>query len=154
MLSKWKWTGHITITVRDLNGVILEVVEKENLITTVAFNMIRDVLAGDVSDGEIKRMALGDDNTAPALADTILGNETSRYTLTSSTKPSAGQWRSVFYVFPASSVAQIEEIGWFAGAAAGAGADSGILVAHILYSRLKTNLESIQVERLDTLEEA
>ena len=142
------------ITVRDTEGNILERVEPHNLIVTVAFNMVRDMLAGDVVDGEIKYLAVGDDSAVPVLADIILGNEVFRKALTSSSKPAAGQYKSVFYIAPGEAVGAIEELGWFAGAAAGAGADTGILVARILYSRVKTNLESVQCERTDSFEEA
>ena len=148
-----KWTGRVRITVRDLAGRILSQEERHNLITTVGLNMVRDTLAGDVADAEIKWMGVGNDNTPPALADVTLGGELIRKALTSSTKPANGQYRSVFYVAPDDAVGLIEELGWFAGVAATAAANSGIMVARILYNRVKTNLESIQVERLDALEE-
>ena len=68
--------------------------------------------------------------------------------------PAAGQVNTVHYITPAEAVGAIEELGWFAGAAAGAGAGTGIMISRVLYSRVKTNLESLQIERLDTLEKA
>ena len=148
------WKGRVKITVRDLDGNIVDEQDFDNLITTVGLNMMRDVLYGDVADGEIKYLAVGSDNTAPTVTDTTLGTETFRKARTSQSKPGDGQAKYVQYIDPTEAIGAIEEIGWFAGAAAGAGADTGILVARVLYSRNKTALESIQVERTDTLVEA
>ena len=156
MLSKVKLSPRIRITVRDLSGAVLERVETSNLITNLLFNLYRDALCGDVTadELEIKYLAVGDDDTAPAVTDTTLGNETFRKALTSFNKPAIGQVETVFYIAPAEAVGTIKELGWFAGPLAGAGADSGTLVARVLYSRVKTALESIQVERLDSITEA
>ncbi len=152
-MMKLSWHSNVRITVRSVTGQVLDVREYHNLIVNVGLNMLRDVLAGDVSDGEIKYIALGSDNTPPAVTDTLLGTETFRKAVTSSSKPAVGQWKSVYYIAPAEAGGVIEEMGWFAGAAAGGGADTGILVARVLYSRVKTKLESINVERLDRFEE-
>ncbi|KKM75708.1 hypothetical protein LCGC14_1387540 [marine sediment metagenome] len=154
MKGRWQIRSNVKITVRDLEGKVLDVQEFHNLLTTVGLNMIRDVLAADVSDGETKYTAVGSDATVPALADTTLGTETFRKATTSTSKPGTGAFTHVVYIAPAEAVGAIEEIGWFCGAAAGAGADSGILLSRVLFSRVKTNLESIQVERTDTFAEA
>jgi hypothetical protein len=44
-----------------------------------------------------------------------------------------------------------EEIAWFAGAGATATKDTGIMIARVLYSRQKTNLESWTIRRTDTI---
>lgn len=154
MEKLWKWTSNVTITVRDLAGNITDVQEFHNLITTVGLNMVRDMLAGDVADGEIKYTAVGTGSAAPAIGDTTLDTESFRKATTSTSKPGDGQFRHVVYIAPAEAVVAIEEIGWFAGAAAGAGAGSGIMISRVLYSRNKTAIESIQVERTDTFAEA
>jgi len=148
------WTSNVLITVRDLEGRIVDRVRKRNLIVNVGLNMVRDALDTAAFDAEIKRIALGTDNTAPALTDTQLGAEVFRKIVTSTSTPATGQLLTVWYIAPAEAVAAIEEIGWFAGVAAGAAPNSGILVARVLYSHNKTALESIQVERLDSFEEA
>ncbi len=150
----YKVTSNVKITVRNLKGEVIDETEFKNLITTVGLNMLRDTLAGDVSDAEIKFTAVGTNNTAPALGDTTLNTESFRKATTSTNKPAAAQFRHVVYIAPTEAVVQIEEIGWFCGAAASASVDSGILLARVLYSRNKTNLESIQIERTDTLQEA
>ncbi len=151
---KWQWEPNVRITVKDLDGNILDVQEFKNLITTVGLGMLVDLLDGDIGDGEIKYTAVGSDNTAPALGDTILGTETFRKATTSTTQPSVSSLRHITYIAPDEAIGAIEEIGWFAGAGAGAGADSGIMISRVLYTRNKTALESIQVERLDTFAEA
>ena len=154
--TKIKLVSQVRITVRDLEGKVKEQVTLKNTITNLLFNLYRDALAGDVTadELEIKYVALGDDNTAPDPTDTLLGNEVFRKALTSSSKPAIGQYESVFYIAPAEAVGLIEELGWFAGPLAGAGADTGTLIARVLWNRTKTALESLQIERLDTIEEA
>lgn len=144
---------NIKITVRDLDDNIIEVREYSNLIPTVGLEMWIDALKGDISDLEIKYTAIGDDNTAPALADTTLGNETFRKAVTTISKTDSTTLLTTTYIAPDEAVGTIEEIGWFCGAAAGAGADTGILLSRVLYSRNKTALESIQIERTDTIAE-
>uniref|UniRef100_A0A6M3MBP6 Uncharacterized protein n=1 Tax=viral metagenome TaxID=1070528 RepID=A0A6M3MBP6_9ZZZZ len=152
MLNVTPW---VRITVRDLGGNIKDQVVLKNTITDLLFNLYRDALAGDVtaSELEILGMGVGDDDTPPLRTNTWLGNETFRKLLTSSSKPAIGQYNTVFYIAPAEAVGVIEELGWFAGPLA-VGIDTGTLIARVLYSRVKTNLESIDVERLDSIEEA
>ncbi len=149
-----KLITNVLITVRDSDGHVLDRARRKNLITDVGLDMVRDALDTAAFDAEIKRVALGTDNTAPALTDTQLGAEIFRKVVTSTSTPATGQLQTIWYIAPAEAVAAIEEIGWFAGAAAGAGINSGILVARVLYSRNKTALESIQIERLDSFVEA
>ena len=154
MEQLWRIYSNVKVTAFDLEGNVLDECEMKNLLTTVGLNMIRNGLYGDVSDFEVKYMAVGSDNTAPALGDTTLGTETFRKARTSQSKPSNGAVQYVQSILPAEAVGAIEELGWFAGAAAGAGADSGIMIARVLYSRTKTALESLQIKRTDTFAEA
>ncbi len=154
MRARWPVETNVIVTVRDLKGRVTDVKHLHNLITTVGLNMPRDGFYGDVSDFEVKFMGIGDDSTAPVLADTTLGNETFRKARTSQSKPADGAVKYTQYIAPAEAVGAIEELGWFAGAAAGAGADTGIMIARVLYSRVKTALESLQIERTDTFAEA
>ncbi len=155
MNKTWSLKSNIKITVFDLKGNIIDVQEFKNLLTTDGLNMMRDGLygPGGAQDLEIKYFAIGSDNTAPAITDTDLGTETFRKARTSQSKPADAQQRYIQYIAPGEAVGVIEELGWFAGAAAGAGAGSGIMVSRTLYSRVKTALESIQIERTDTFVE-
>ncbi len=154
MRARWPVEINVTVTARDLQGRVIDITHLHNLITTAGLNMGRNGLYGDVGDLEVKYMGIGDDATAPALADTTLGNETFRKARTSQSKPADGAVLYTQYIAPAEAVGTIEELGWFAGAAAGAGADTGIMIARVLYSRTKTALESLQIERTDTFAEA
>lgn len=145
---------NVKITVRDLKGNIKEVKEFHNLITTVGLNMLRDMIGFVITDAGIHYLAVGDDATAPAIGQTILVNETFRKAVTSRTYPAAGQVNTITYISPAEAVGLINELGWFAGVGAGAGADTGIMLSRVLYNRTKTALESIQCEYLSTFAEA
>ena len=54
MLKKWespvRLIENIRITVRDLDGNILEQVVLKNTITNLLFNLYRDALAGDLAN--------------------------------------------------------------------------------------------------------
>ena len=156
MDKTWSWKSNVKVTVFDLEGNIIAVKRMRNLITNVAFNMMRDGLygPGGAQNLEIKVFGIGSDNTAPALTDTQLGTETFRKARTSQSKPGTGQQTYVQYIDPSEAIGVIEEFGWFAGAAADPGTpNSGILVSRVLYSRVKTDLESLQIERTDTFVE-
>jgi hypothetical protein len=144
----WKGVVRIMVTRSGHSGVLTVI---ENTITDDG----RDLLAQALQDGaavpEITYLAVGDDNTAPTVSDTSLGNETFRKTITASA-PGAGVGEAIntCYLAPFDANAQIEELGWFAGAATAA-PDSGTMIARVLYSKDKDNLEAIQVERTDTV---
>ena len=116
--------------------------------------MVRDGLYGDVTDLETKYTAVGTNATAPAITDTQLGTELFRKVTTSHSKPADGQIKHIVYIAPAEAVGALKEIGWFAGVLAGAAANSGIMISRVLYDHAKTNVESLQIERTDTIEEA
>ena len=151
--ANYKLETNIKVTVEDTAGNILDIQEFHNSIMDVGFNLLRDALKGDVSDCEIKYVAVGTDGSAIDTTDTTLGTETFRKIKTSDAAGATGVLTTTVYIAPAEAVAAIEEIGWFAGAAAGAGADSGVMVSRVLYSRNKTALESILIVRTDTISE-
>lgn len=150
-----RWTFNVKITAFDLDGNIKDVIEYKNLIPTVGLGLQIDAWQGLVADIEIKDMALGNDNTPPVLADTTLGNEIYRMALTSQAEVTPTSLRSIAIVPAADAVGLIEEVAWFAGAGAdGVGPDTGVMISRVLYNRTKTNLESLQIERTDTMAEA
>ncbi len=155
--GNWKIETNIKVIAKDLKGNIIDVQEFHNIITTVGLGMIIDFLRGTVADGEIKDMAWGSDNTPVAIGQTTLVAETDRNTMTTQAEITTTSMLSMVYISPADAVAppNIEELGWFAGPLAdGVGPDTGIMVSRVLYSRAKTALESLQVERTDTIVEA
>lgn len=116
-------------------------------LTTAGKNLIRDARRGLVTDIKIKYVAIGTSNTAPSAGQTALLAETFRKALTSSGSPTNAEGLFTLYLAPGDAVGTgIQEVGWFAGAAAGAGAGSGVMVARGLYSHTKTASESIQVD--------
>lgn len=149
MLNKRGHRGRIKISV---NGEI--VAEIDNVVTSADHDLRAAQLADGTLDGAIYYVALGDDNTTPDASDTALGNELFRKQVTVQTAGAAdsGEMNTTVYIAPAEAIFEIEEIGWFAGADASATADSGILVARVLYNRDKAASESIQIDREDTFQ--
>lgn len=154
--SGWKRITNIKITAYDLDGNVKDVMKVKNLITTVGLNMVRDAIhaVADIADCEIKYVEVGTGATAPALADVALDTYLFRKIMTSTSKPADGQTKCTVYISPAEAIGALEEIGWWAGAACAAGEATGIMIARVLYSRNKTALESLQIERTDTITEA
>ena len=157
--SNLKPISNIRITVRE-NGQITEQVTLKNTITNLLFNLYRDALAGDwgnILDAKIKHIAIGDDNTAPAVTDTTLGNEVFRVALTDEDVSVTAQYTTIFYLAPDEAVGAIEELGWFAGTGSNdwpGGINTGTLIARVLWEHTKTAVESIQFERVDSIVEA
>lgn len=148
-------SGNIKITVYNLDGSVKEVVNLHNEIKTCWINAIRDMYRGSmVNDLEIKYLAWGSDDTANDPSQTTLISEFGRKQVTAQEDGDDGEVITTTYIAPSEGNDEtIEEIGWFAGASATSTPDSGILVARILYSRDKTDLESLEIERTDTIAE-
>ena len=144
------WLGEFEIVIKHRDGTI-ERQQLRNRLTDAALDMLRDALAGDLSDAQIKYLALGDDGTALDDTDTTLGNENFRVAFQSPVIGTTGKVEHITIVLDTEAVFHIREIGVFAGAAATSAPDSGILVSRVLWDRDKTNLESIQFVRTDTI---
>ena len=155
MTKTIKLSTNIKVIARDLDGNITDVKEIANLITTVGLQMLRDALnnVATVADCMIKYVEVGTGSTAPALADVALDNFLFRKLMTSRSTPSTYTTKCTVYIAPGEAIGAIEEIGWWAGAACGAGEATGIMIARVLYTRNKTALESLQIERTDTITE-
>ena len=146
------WQGDVNIKALDKDGNILQEDNLKNLITSAGKNLLAESLRNGSLDAEIKFISIGSDNTAPSAGDTTLGNETFRKAVTSQTAGgSVGVTITNLYVAPEEAVGTIEEIGFFSGSSASSTTDSGTLFARVLYSRTKTAVESIQIERTDTI---
>ena len=144
------WQGDINIKSFDKDGNLIQEDNLKNLITSAGKNLLAEALRTN-NDCEIKFIALGSDNTAVTSGDTTLGNETFRKQVTSQAAGAVGVTITNLYVAPEEAVGTIEEIGFFSGSSASATTDSGTLFARVLYSRTKTAVESIQIERTDTI---
>lgn len=148
--DKTECTGKIKVIVRHDDGRE-EVHEFDNLVTSAGANLHRDSLYTP-TDCIIRYIALGADNTAPAIGDTQLGDERFRTPVTIQTPGGAGVLTTVAYIQASeANDFTIEEIGWFAGPTATASADSGVLYARALYNRAKVSSESLQIEREGTI---
>lgn len=145
------WQGNIKIKALGKNQEVIQEWDINNLITSAGKNLLAEALRNSTLDVEIKYVALGNDSTAPTTSDTTLGNEIFRKIVTSQVGAGTGVTKTTCYVAPDEAVAQIEEIGFFAGSSASATTDSGVLYARILFSRNKTSLEALQIERTDTI---
>lgn len=117
------------------------------VITDAGLDLISDGLTG-LDNPLIKYIALGTSNTTPTSGDTRLGNEVYRQAVTTlADGANPGEVVITAYIGPTAAVGvNIAEVGFFGGNTATAAANSGILLAHGLYTlSSKTNLESLQV---------
>jgi len=112
-----KMTGDLKIVLTDENGQIKHEQEVKNLVVTVGKNLIASRLK-DTTDGAMSHMAIGSGSTAAANADTTLGTELGRVSLTSTTVTN----NNVAYVatFPAGTgTGAVTEAGLFNDGTAG-----------------------------------
>jgi len=151
--SRWRWRGRVRIVARHVDGTV-EVDEFDNAIHDAGLDLLAQALTGAVSTPEIRYIALGASDAAIDTSDTTLGDERFRKPVSLQSNPSTGEAVTTVYIAPHEAVDfTIEEIGWFAGPDATDDPDSGVLIARVLYSRAKTNLESLQIQRVDTFAE-
>ncbi len=152
--SRIAWKTNIRVIAVNLQGEVIDVREYHNLLMSVGKNMFRDSLKGTVTDLQIKRLGIGGNATAPAVGQTTLVSEFFRKAITAQDEGATGVLVTTTYIAPyEANTPKIEELAWFAGALATATPNSGIMLSRVLYSRQKTELESLQIERTDTITE-
>ena len=143
------WRGNIEIVVYDLDGKIRDRVKFQNLITDDGLDQIRDAYLNFTDFSEPEFLAFGNDDTAPAVTDSILGAEFGRVPITDKDVGGVGVAITRAFISAIEGNEEIiEELGWFADA--NENIDTGVLLARVLYNRNKTELESILVTRTDT----
>ena len=149
----WPWLGSIRVVVRDKRGRFAPGGKTfHNLITDAGTNLMRDILGGFVTDGKIRYVAVGTSSTAPATGQTQLVAESFRKAVTQyDNTVGTAQVKTVVYLAPGEANIAIQEIGWFAGTGATASANTGVMIARVLYAHTKTSGESININRVDTL---
>jgi|SRR5487761_1428355 len=112
--------------------------------TDAGLELWRDGAAG-ANNPMITYVALGNSTTPPTAGDTALGNETFRKAVTTYTDGSTGEILVTMYLGPSDDIgADIEEVGFVGGSTANAQPNTGILIAHGLWSHNpKAGTESI-----------
>ena len=135
---------NVTITVHDVvTGKIIETIKKHNLVTTAGKNLVRDLLGIASGITGLNYIAMGTDNTAVAITDTVLGAEVFRDTYTDKIYTS-GNLNIKYYLDSSSANGNtLVEAGLF-GDDATASADSGTLFAHVIHTSIaKTSSVSV-----------
>ena len=145
MIDSVKISGEYRIT----NKRTGETVGVHNIVTDGGLANIAALLAGN--GGAYAWLALGDSDTAVAVTDTALGNETFRTAMTEASSTGA-VCTAVFDIFPSEAVATHKEIGVFVGGTSTA--DSGTLVSHALSTFTKTADEEYLISYIFTIARA
>lgn len=98
----------------------LIVYEGRNLITTVGFAVLADLMAGNGGYDAVSHIAMGDDGTAPTLADTdLLGTEVERVSAALTLLDASIKYTATFPEATRASPELIKEFGLFNHASAG-----------------------------------
>lgn len=119
------------------------------MLTDAGLNLIAQALRDGINV-EIKYVALGSGATEPTSADVALEDERFRKQVTQQSATGTGETQTIAYIAPyEANDFTIAEVGVFAGPDASETPGSGVLIARALYSRAKTQLESLQITRQD-----
>ena len=137
--------GHVKITVKNANGEVVRVFEKDNLIVDAGRNLLRDFLKGDAVSG-LTRLALGTGTTDASNGDTQLENETYRQAF-SDVAVENGLLRLTTFITSTATSGDFTEFGLF-GNGADDTANSGTLFSRVVYSTpvSKSTAESLTVQ--------
>jgi len=141
-----KLKGHLKLTIRDgKTKEIKRIHEYDNLIVTVGTTMIADNLSNSSPDNTMKvnYVALGTDDTSPAVGDTTLGTETYRNTIASSTNSNNIAYFTGFFTMD-ECTGTYKEAGLFSDATGVA--DSGILLSKVAIDVTKDNTETLTID--------
>ena len=109
------------------------------MIVNDALNMIRNALHGDEVDMNINYFGLYDEE----------GNNIHWVPLTAREKGNTGALHTVWEALDVDGAMEIRTIKFYAGATSTP--DSGTLISAVAWTKDKTNLESIQFNRTDTI---
>ena len=135
--------GKMIFTLRDLEGNIVKVVEKDNLIVNTFKNLIAGILNSETTyTGKVNYLAVGTGANAPTVADTQLQTELARKTINVQSR-SGNQVTIEFYFAPTEANGNLKEAGAFID---GSGtANSGQLVDRLNIDVAKTAVNSLTV---------
>ena len=149
LTSRLGWRPRVTIW-SSRAGVL---VVTGNLITDAGRDLLADLLAGEagVETAGITHVALGTGDAEPSGDDEQLEDERYRREV-ERVRDSTGRVTTSTVVPDLDATDfTIREVGWFAGGTSDA--DSGLLIARVLYERDKSDDESLGIERVDDIEE-
>jgi len=108
--------------------------------TTAGLNALRDANSG-ATNPKVFYIALGDDATAVSTSHTKLINERFRKAITTYATGATGIITAQIYVEPTEAVGiTVREVGVFVGSTASSAANTGIMLARMLYSPEHTKL--------------
>lgn len=147
--GKVKYCGDLLIrVVRDGTLVKTEIVH--NTITNNAFDEIIKPLYGIAADMEIKYLGYGSGTSTPDATQTELDTELGRVADIGLARSDVGQVVSEFLI-PSATVATINELAIFAGSTSSGYADTGLMIARVLWAHDKVAGEEIFIQRVDTI---
>lgn len=145
------WFGQFDVFIKSKDGEWEHEKTIQNTIMDVGLNLLRDSIYSNTNDAQIRYIAVGTSSASISTTQTQLGNEVFRKPIYSRSQIGIGSVQSVAILSDTEANVQIEEIGVFAGSTASTTINSGVMISRILYSRNKSNLESIQIQRTDTI---
>lgn len=152
MINDMKWQGKFFITISNSKIGSVENIELNNQIITGRFSDIVNVLAGLTPNLQIRYLAVGTGTNAVTGTETQLQTEVYRTPVTTTNNPSNGVLYTTFNILETEYVGQIEEVGIFCGTSATPTANTGILLARLLWSHNKTSGEKINFRRRDLIQ--
>lgn len=156
MNNNLNWEGIIYIKIFNKITGQIKRFKIKNLITNLGFDEIIKSFYTSAPDMQIKEFAIGTGTTSPAASDTKLSNEIYRISDSTIERSGTGQVTSEFILKGSEYTGAIEELGIFCGSLAqtwssGAGKDTGLLLARVLWSYTLTVDEEIYFRRVDTI---
>jgi hypothetical protein len=149
LVERVGWLGIVTVTV-ERGGRVVRRDQFRNLITDAGVDLLAAALLG--IPATIGAVAVGTDDTAPAVGDVLLGAEAWRDAPVDAELTGPGTIHTRVYVPQAEANVAIRELGWFAGPAADPLVpDTGELIARVLYAHDKQADETLYIDRTDII---
>lgn len=149
MIEQLGVLGYFDIYIKNIRTGKVEKVTLHNRIMDAYLVELTKLARGLTPDMEFLYLGVGTGTTAITNTDSTLATEIFRCQFVDVSKTATGEVTSTAVILAAEAVAEIQEIGIFAGSTATASANTGLLVSRALWYRNKTNLEEIQFVRKD-----
>jgi hypothetical protein len=144
------WYENIKVDVHDIRtGFLVDSTQSHNQIVDVGLSWMANALMS-TRDTRIYYMSWGVSSTPTSTGQLLLSSETGRKLVTSQVLTTIGAIQTITYIAPSEGTTDIRELGWWAGSSATATLGSGVMLSRYLYTRTKTQFESITVTRTDS----